>query len=74
MHVFVLLQFDDVFNAFTTQEEIFNKTLKPICADVLRGFECTVFAYGQTVLKLFHHMFILKCSDLIIYLPLLCSF
>ncbi len=40
--------FDAVFNAFTTQEEVFNQTLKPIVGDVLRGFECTVFAYGQT--------------------------
>ena len=41
--------FDNVFNAYTSQEEVFSSTLKPIVTDVLRGFECTVFAYGQTV-------------------------
>ena len=40
--------FDDVFTAFSTQEEVFTTTLKPVIKDVLKGFESTVFAYGQT--------------------------
>jgi len=40
--------FDNVFSAFTTQEEVFDATLRPILKDVMLGFESTVFAYGQT--------------------------
>jgi len=40
--------FDNVFSAFTSQEEIFDATLRPILIDVMQGFESTVFAYGQT--------------------------
>ena len=40
--------FDDVFTAFSTQEEVFEATVKPVIVDVMRGFEATVFAYGQT--------------------------
>jgi kinesin family protein 11 len=40
--------FDNVFTAFSTQEEVFDTTLKPVISDVLKGYESTVFAYGQT--------------------------
>ncbi|CAJ1934033.1 unnamed protein product [Cylindrotheca closterium] len=40
--------FDNVFTAFSSQEEVFDATLKPIIRDVMMGFESTVFAYGQT--------------------------
>ena len=40
--------FDTVFSASATQEEVFDSTLKPIIRDVLYGYESTVFAYGQT--------------------------
>ena len=40
-------QFDNVFTAFSTQEEVFDTTLKPVIKDVLKGYESTVFAYGQ---------------------------
>lgn len=40
--------FDNVFTAFSSQEEVFDATLKPIIRDVMQGFESTVFAYGQT--------------------------
>lgn len=40
--------FDNVFTAFSTQEEVFEATVKPVILDVMRGFESTVFAYGQT--------------------------
>lgn len=41
-------RFDNVFTAFSTQEEVFEATVKPVILDVMRGFESTVFAYGQT--------------------------
>jgi hypothetical protein len=41
-------KFDNVFTAFSTQEEVFEATLKPVIRDVLMGYESTVFAYGQT--------------------------
>ena len=40
--------FDNVFTAFSTQEEVFEATVKPVIMEVMRGFESTVFAYGQT--------------------------
>ena len=39
--------FDNVFTAFSTQEEVFEATVKPVIVDVMRGFEATVFAYGE---------------------------
>jgi hypothetical protein len=39
---------DNVFGSFATQEEVFDQTMPPIIKDVMRGFESTVFAYGQT--------------------------
>ena len=41
-------KFDNVFTAFSTQEDVFEATLKPVLHDVLNGYESTVFAYGQT--------------------------
>jgi kinesin family protein 11 len=40
--------FDNVFTSFSTQEEVFDTTIKPVIKDVLTGYESTVFAYGQT--------------------------
>jgi len=40
--------FDNVFTAFSTQEEVFNATLQPMIRDVMKGYESTIFAYGQT--------------------------
>ena len=40
--------FDNVFSEFATQEEVFNQTLLPIVEQVMKGYEATVFAYGQT--------------------------
>ena len=39
---------DSVFGSFSTQEEVFDETMPPILKDVIKGFESTVFAYGQT--------------------------
>ena len=43
-----IFNFDNVFSSYTTQEQVFQTTLKPVIKDVLHGFESTVFAYGQT--------------------------
>eukprot|EP01066_Platyproteum_vivax_P015821 Platyproteum_vivax@DN6941_c0_g2_i1.p1 len=40
--------FDGVCNPYTTQEEIFNSHISPVVDEVLQGFNCTIFAYGQT--------------------------
>eukprot|EP01050_Picozoa_sp_SAG11_P005996 SAG11_NODE_448_length_9392_cov_17.782978_4_plen_235_part_00 len=39
---------DNVFGSFATQVEVYDQTMPPIIKDVLRGFQSTVFAYGQT--------------------------
>ncbi|KAG7373775.1 kinesin motor domain containing protein [Nitzschia inconspicua] len=41
-------KFDNVFGSFSTQQEVFDETLRPVIRDVLSGFESTVFAYGST--------------------------
>jgi kinesin family member 11 len=40
--------FDKVFGMYSTQEEIFQSLVKPIVDECLMGFNCTIFAYGQT--------------------------
>lgn len=40
--------FDKVFGMYSTQEEIFDQMVKPIVDEALAGFNCTIFAYGQT--------------------------
>lgn len=44
----VKYNFDGVFNHTTTQENIFEKSVKSIVEGVMEGFNGTVFAYGQT--------------------------
>ena len=34
--------------AFPSTDQVFETTLQPMISDVMRGFEATVFAYGQT--------------------------
>ena len=40
--------FDKVFGMYSTQEEVFETMVRPIIDEVLAGFNCTIFAYGQT--------------------------
>jgi kinesin family member 5 len=40
--------FDKVFKPNATQEKVFNESAKSIVADVLAGYNGTIFAYGQT--------------------------
>ena len=40
--------FDFVFDKNTSQQEIYNKTTKPLLESIIEGFNATVFAYGAT--------------------------
>ncbi|UYV76394.1 hypothetical protein LAZ67_14000274 [Cordylochernes scorpioides] len=40
--------FDAVFNANSSQEEVYRRTTEPLVDNVLNGFNGTVFAYGAT--------------------------
>eukprot|EP00918_Siedleckia_nematoides_P089136 GHVU01195989.1.p1 GENE.GHVU01195989.1~~GHVU01195989.1.p1 ORF type:complete len:299 (-),score=28.26 GHVU01195989.1:327-1223(-) len=40
--------YDTVWGPQTTQSEFFTRTITPIVDEVLQGFNCTIFAYGQT--------------------------
>lgn len=43
-----VFMFDRVFKPNATQEKVFNESAKSITADVLAGYNGTIFAYGQT--------------------------
>jgi len=40
--------FDRVYGPQTTQKELFDESIKSIVDETLDGFNCTIFAYGQT--------------------------
>jgi len=40
--------FDNVFDENSTQSEVFKTVAQPIIAEVMKGYNGTVFAYGQT--------------------------
>lgn len=40
--------FDMLFGMYSTQDEVFQVVAKPIVDEALAGFNCTIFAYGQT--------------------------
>jgi kinesin family protein 11 len=40
--------FDKVFGMYSRQEEVFESVVRPIVEETLAGFNCTIFAYGQT--------------------------
>jgi kinesin family protein 11 len=40
--------FDRVFGTYSTQSEVFDAVVLPIVEEALDGFNCTIFAYGQT--------------------------
>lgn len=40
--------FDQVFSADAPQEKVYNTVVRPLVPQVLSGYNCTVFAYGQT--------------------------
>lgn len=41
-------QFDRVFQPDSSQMDIYSYVVAPMISDVLEGYNCTVFAYGQT--------------------------
>ena len=47
-HLTKKFNFDKVFNQYATQEEVYTSVVAPVVHEVLEGFNCTVFAYGQT--------------------------
>ncbi|WOL14877.1 kinesin-like protein KIN-5A [Canna indica] len=40
--------FDKVFGPTSKQKDLFNQAVAPIVNEVLEGYNCTIFAYGQT--------------------------
>lgn len=40
--------FDKVFGPASQQKDLFNLSISPIVNEVLEGYNCTIFAYGQT--------------------------
>jgi hypothetical protein len=40
--------FDKILNMDSTQQEVFNSIVQPIVKETLAGYNCTIFAYGQT--------------------------
>jgi hypothetical protein len=40
--------FDKVFDMNSTQQEVFESVVRPVVEETLAGFNCTIFAYGQT--------------------------
>lgn len=40
--------FDRVYDVAATQEQLFETSVAPVVDEVLAGYSCTVFAYGQT--------------------------
>ena len=40
--------FDHVFGQYATQKEVFKTIVQPVVTESLDGYNCTIFAYGQT--------------------------
>lgn len=40
--------FDDIFNEYSLQEDIYNSAASKLVSDVIQGYNGTIFAYGQT--------------------------
>lgn len=43
-----IFSFDRVFDQESSQDEVYRHVVKPLVDQVVNGFNCTVFAYGQT--------------------------
>lgn len=41
-------KFDEVFGPDCSQIHVYYRVLEPLIEEVLQGYNCTVFAYGQT--------------------------
>ena len=47
-HVSKTFRFDRVFGSDSQQEKLYKQAIVPIVNEVMDGFNCTIFAYGQT--------------------------
>ena len=52
--------FDYVFDQYTNQREIFDKTTRRLINDIIDGYNATCFAYGATGAGKTHTYFILN--------------
>ncbi|KAL6255389.1 hypothetical protein P5V15_013726 [Pogonomyrmex californicus] len=43
-----IFTFDGIFGPSSTQVDIYNMVVSPLLKEVIAGYSCTVFAYGQT--------------------------
>lgn len=43
-----ILIFEQVFGPTAQQKDLYEQAVVPIVNEVLEGFNCTIFAYGQT--------------------------
>ncbi|KAL2930700.1 Kinesin-like protein KIN-5C, partial [Bienertia sinuspersici] len=43
-----IFSFDKVFGPTSYQKDLYDQAISPIVDEVLEGFNCTIFAYGQT--------------------------
>ncbi|XP_020205966.1 kinesin-like protein KIN-5C [Cajanus cajan] len=47
-HIDRVFTFDKVFGPSARQKDLYEQAVTPIVNEVLEGFNCTIFAYGQT--------------------------
>ncbi|KAJ8899611.1 hypothetical protein K2173_018585 [Erythroxylum novogranatense] len=47
-HIDRVFTFDKVFGPSAQQKDLYEQAVVPIVSEVLEGFNCTIFAYGQT--------------------------
>lgn len=45
---FALLNSPQVFGPASQQKDLYDQAISPIVFEVLEGYNCTIFAYGQT--------------------------
>ena len=56
--------FDRAFGQDSTQREVYGVVVAPLIEEVLSGYNCTVFAYGQTGTGKTHTMIGTECAEL----------
>lgn len=47
-HIIIFNDFMQIFGPDSRQLELFDHAVVPIVNEVLEGYNCTIFAYGQT--------------------------
>lgn len=56
--------FDRTFNQDSRQVDVYSTVVAPLIEEVLSGYNCTVFAYGQTGTGKTHTMVGTECAEL----------